>query len=799
MDIKKLLGELTLEEKASLCSGRDFWSTQAVERLGIPSIVMTDGPHGLRKQAGASDHLGISDSVPATCFPTAAASACSWDVDLLLQMGTAIAEECLQEDVSVVLGPGANIKRSPLCGRNFEYFSEDPYLSGELAAAMIDGVQSKGIGTSLKHYTVNNQETRRMTIDAVVDERAKREIYLAGFERAVKKAQPFTVMCSYNRVDGTYLSENERLLTKVLRDEWGFDGMTVTDWGACNDRVAGIKAGMDLEMPSSHGRNSEKIIAAVNSGMLTIEELDSAVTRVLELVEKAVKAKRADYRYDKEAHHALARKIAQNASVLLKNDGLLPLSKQETVGIIGEFAKTPRYQGAGSSLINPSRLENVCEVLTERNMQYRVAAGYNLKNGKPDEELIREAVETARSVKTAVIFAGLTEDYESEGFDRQHMRLPDSHAELIKRVAEANPNVVVVLQNGAPVEMPWAGNVKAILECYLGGQAGASAAVDILYGDVNPSGKLAETFPQKLEDNPSYGYFPGGPVTVEYRESIYVGYRYYDKAQKGVLFPFGHGLSYTTFEYTNLTVKKTDALEYEVSAVIKNTGARAGAEIVQLYVKNNDSSVFKAEKELRAFSKVYLEPGEEKTVSYKLGKRDFAYYNVDIADWHVDSGVYEILVGASSRDIRLSGSITIEAGDDIRAPYSRKELPGLYKLNGGSFTLTDTEFVRLLGRENPKNHKAKGDPFDRSTALCDIQHKAVGRFIYKQITKGLKQQMSAESDERTVRMFESIVGEMPLRSLELFAGGSLSRHFVDGVVEMVNGHFFRGLALVLKK
>lgn len=796
MDINKILRKLTLEEKASLCSGSGYWTTEAIERLGIPSVMMTDGPHGLRKQTGGYDHLGINDANPATCFPTAATTACSWDEELLYRMGEAIAEECLQEGVSVILGPGANIKRSPLCGRNFEYFSEDPYLTGVMATAMIKGVQSKGVGTSLKHFAINNQECRRMTIDAVVDERAKREIYLAGFEKAVKEAQPWTVMCSYNRENGTYLSENERLLTGILRDEWGFEGMTVTDWGACNDRVAGVKAGMDLEMPTCHGRNTRRIIAAVKRGDLSMEALDKVVMRVIKLVQKCAFPSEKEHSYCQDTHHSLAREIALNSMVLLKNDGLLPLSKNERVGVIGEFAVNPRYQGAGSSMINPCIKESFCEVLDKINIKYQYTPGYRCGEGSPNTELISEAVEVAKNADTVLLFVGLTEDFESEGFDRKDMKLPESHTALVNSVVKVNPNVVVVLQNGAPIEMPWGQDVKAIFECYLSGQAGASATADILYGDVNPSGKLAETFPHKLEDNPSYRYFPGCATTVEYRESIYVGYRYYDKAKKDVRFPFGHGLSYTTFAYSDLVVEKEEEFEYYVSITVTNTGDRAGAEVVQLYVINNDSPIFKAEKELRAFKKVYLEAGESKSVAFKLRKRDFAYYNVQMNDWHVDSGEYGIMIGASSRDIRLTHTINLEVADGVDVPDTRKDLPGLFSLESGRFSLSDSEFACLIGKQISTTDRR---PFDRSVAICDIQHKIIGRYLYNRIMRGYVERQSEKSDERTLRMFEYAIKEMPLRALEMFAGDTLPEYFVDGVVEMLNGRYLKGLRLVTQK
>ena len=554
-DIIKLISQMTLEEKASLCSGLDFWHLKGIERLGIPSIMVTDGPHGLRKQAGSSDHVGLNDSVPATCFPTASALAASWNWELVYEVGQALGEECREEKVGVILGPGANIKRSPLCGRNFEYFSEDPYLTSEMAKSHINGVQSQGIGTSLKHYAVNNQEYRRMTIDAIVDERALREIYLTGYEIAVKEAQPWTVMCAYNKVDGIYCAENETLMTDILKEEWGHQGLVVTDWGAMNDRVAGLKAGIELEMPGAPNGNDALIVAAVQSGQLEEAVLDGAVERILTLIFQVEETHSEDFTYDRQIHHDLARRVAGEGVVLLKNDAaILPLQENAKIALIGQFAKKPRYQGAGSSLMNPTQLDNLHDELTKligaENLEY--APGYTERGDHPDEALIQEAVEAAQSADVVVICAGLTDYHEVEGLDREHMKMPAGHDALIQRLTQVHEKIIVVLSNGSPVEMPWVDDVCAILEGYLGGQAGAGAIAEILVGCVNPSGKLAETFPVKLEDNPSYHYFPIGPSIVEYRESIYVGYRYYDTVQQDVLFPFGHGLSYTTFEYRDL-------------------------------------------------------------------------------------------------------------------------------------------------------------------------------------------------------------------------------------------------------
>jgi beta-glucosidase len=711
-DIKLLINDMTLEEKASLCSGLDFWHLKGIERLGIPSIMVTDGPHGLRKQQESADHLGLYNSVPATCFPSAVGLASTWNRSLVEKVGIALGEECQAEDVAVLLGPGANIKRSPLCGRNFEYFSEDPYLSSELAASHIKGVQSEGVGTSLKHFAANNQEHRRMSVDAVVDERTLREIYLASFENAVKKSQPWTVMCSYNKVNGEYASENKTLLTDILKDEWGFEGFVVSDWGAVNERAKGLEAGLELEMPTSNGLGDRKIVEAVQNGELSEEKLDLAVERLLNIIFMAVDNNKENATYDKEKHHQLAREVARESMVLLKNeDRILPFKKEGTIAVIGEFAKKPRYQGGGSSHVNPTKLENILEEVEKAapNVNVVYAQGYELINDAIDENLLTEAKEAAIQADVAVLFVGLPDRYESEGYDREHLRIPDNHRILIEAIADVQPNVVVVLSNGAPVEMPWIDKVKGLLEGYLGGQALGGAIADLLFGEANPSGKLAETFPKKLRHNPSYLNFPGEGDKVEYKEGLFIGYRYYDAKGIEPLFPFGYGLSYTSFEYSNLSINNQEISDneiVEISVTVKNTGNLDGKEIVQLYVRDVESTVIRPEKELKSFEKVHLQPGEEKIVTFFLDKRSFAYYNVDIADWHVESGVFEILVGKSSTDIQLKGRIQVNStvsikkavhrnttiGDLMANPVLSPKVQGmLAKANEGSPFATQTE------------------------------------------------------------------------------------------------------------
>lgn len=662
MDIKALVSQMTLEEKAGLCSGLDFWHTKPVERLGVPSVMVSDGPHGLRKQDEKVDHLGVNDSIKAVCMPAACATASSFDRDLMGRMGQAIGDSCQHEKLGVVLGPAVNIKRSPLCGRNFEYFSEDPYLAGEMSAAYINGVQSKNVGTSIKHFAANSQEHRRMSSSSNADERTLREIYFPAFEISVRKAQPWTVMCSYNRVNGVYASENPWLLTDVLRKEWGFKGYVMSDWGAVSDRVAGVAAGLDLEMPSSGGINDRKIVAAVKSGELDEKIVDQACERILEINYRYLDNARPETPWDQEADHQLSARIAEECMVLLKNDGILPLNKTDEVAFIGEFAAKPRFQGGGSSHINAFRTTSAVEAAQGLPVTY--VQGYSAARDMATDEMIAEAVQAAKAAKVAVVFAGLPDAYESEGYDRTHMAMPACQNRLIEAVAGANPNTVVVLHNGSPVEMPWLGKVKAVLEAYLGGQAVGIAAVRLLYGDANPCGHLAETFPVKLSDNPSYLYYGGEGDEADYREGVFVGYRYYDKKEMPVLFPFGFGLSYTTFACSNLRLsgaKITDQETLTAAVTVTNTGSRAGKTVVQLYVGDRESTVLRPIRELKGFEKVELQPGESRDVTFTLDKRAFAYWNADIHDWHVETGAFTIEVGQSSRDIEVSGEVTVES------------------------------------------------------------------------------------------------------------------------------------------
>ncbi len=659
-DVKALIAQMTLEEKAGLLSGGDFWHTKAVERLGIPAVMLSDGPHGLRKQEGDADHLGLNDSIPATCFPAACAMAASFDKALLERVGDTLGNQCQAEDVSVLLGPGVNIKRSPLCGRNFEYFSEDPYLAGKLAASFINGVQKHHVGTSIKHFAANNQEYKRMSCSSEIDERTLREIYLTAFEIAVRESQPKTVMASYNKINGTYSSENDWLLNQVLRKEWDFAGYVVTDWGAVADRVKGLAAGNDLEMPSSNGENDKLVIEAVRSGKLDEALVDQAVERILTVAYDFLENREPNAVFDREADHRKAVEAAKECAVLLENNGVLPLKTGAKAAYIGAYAKTPRFQGGGSSHINASHVVSALDCAAEKGRNVVYAEGFPADRDDLTDAALAAAVEAAKNADVAVIFAGLPDSFESEGYDRKHMRLPECQDKLIFAVAEAQPNTVVVLHNGSSVECPWAGDVAAVLEMYLGGQGVGEAADAILWGETNPSGRLAETFPVRLEDNPGFLNFPGDGQKVEYREGVFVGYRYYDKKRMPVRWAFGHGGSYTEFQYANLRLsaeKFGDGKEITVSVDVKNTGKMAGKEVVQLYVSDRNGTAGRPVKELRGFEKIELRPGETKTVRFTLNARDLSYYNVDMHDWYAPTGKYGILVGHASDDIRLTAEV----------------------------------------------------------------------------------------------------------------------------------------------
>lgn len=788
-DYKSILDSLTLEEKASLCSGMTNWLTQEVERVGIPSVWVSDGPSGLRKEKvkdNGANIMGVSE--PSTCFPGAATLACSWDTELAEEVGKAIAEEAKALKVSTVLGPGVNIKRSPLCGRNFEYYSEDPYLAGRMGGAWVHGVEKENVGTSLKHFAANNEEHIRMTISSVVDERALREIYLPAFEHIVKEEQPATVMCSYNRLNGTYLSENKRLLTDILRDEWGYKGIVVSDWGAVNDRVEGVKAGLDLEMPGNKGINDRHIVAAVKNGKLSEEELDKVALRLIKFAYERKAQIDENYSVDLEHNHAVARKAAANSAVLLKNDNkALPLNKSQNIAVIGRLAKAPRYQGAGSSHINATKIVSFTDALDANGVNYEYADGYRMKGEGYSDVRLEKAIKIAKGKDAVVVFIGLTDAFESEGYDRTRLSMPAAHNELVEELCKVNDNVIVVLSCGAPVLVKkWRNDVNAILNMYIGGQATGEAAYDVLFGNVNPSGKLAETFPRKNKDNIVAKYFPMGPRTCEYRESIYVGYRYFDKANKPVRYLFGYGLSYTEFEYSNLKLSAesiNEGTDLTVSFNVKNIGEVAGAEVAQLYVRDVESTVFRPVKELKGFKKVYLEAGEEKTVTITLDSRAFAYYNVLINDWHIESGSFEIMVGASSRDIKLIGTVNVtSANPDAQIPDYRESAPYYYNLKGDEIPVE--QFEAVYGDKMPDNSEFKKGELTACNSVGQCAVSPCGRFLYGTAMIGAKLiSLSAENPE----MITNSVKDIPLRAATAMTGGLVPEMSLIGLVDMVNG------------
>lgn len=781
MKNKYILERLTLKEKADLCTGKDVWHINGVENLGIPSVTLTDGPHGLSLKKPDSD---VTEDVTATCFPPAVTTAASWDRELLYSMGEAMGQECLNKKVSIILGPGVNIKRSPLCGRNFEYFSEDPLVAGELAASLINGIQSKGVGTSLKHFAVNSQERRRLALDSVVDERALREIYLTAFEIAVKKSQPWTVMSAYNRTNGEYCTENGYLQNKILREEWGFEGVVMSDWGAVNNRVKGIEQGCDLEMPSSYGYNTKKICDAVKNRVLDIKHINAAADRMLTLIEKSRKSL-GEYSYNKQNHHNLAAEICEKSVVLLKNeDNILPLPKNKTVAVIGEMAEHPRYQGEGSSIIVPTKITNALDGLRNEGYTLTYAPAYSKKENILREDMLKSACKAASDADTVLLFIGLTEEYEKEGYDRTTMNLPSSHNRLTEEILKVNKNVCVVLSGGSPVIMPWIKDVRAVINGYLGGQASGTALAKIISGKVNPSGKLAETYPLNESDAPCYSCYPSTGLTAEHRESIYVGYRYYDTADKAVLFPFGYGLSYTQFEYSDITlsaekIKDTDTLT--VTCKIKNCGDRDGAEILQLYVKDEESTIFRPEKELRDFCKVFLKSGEEKTVSFTLSKRAFAYYNININDWHIESGNFEILIGASSRDIRLSAKVHVDSSlPEAEVPDYKQSAPCYYKADVKN--VPDGQYKALLGRDIPPHLHKREDKFTSESCLSDAKNTKWGRKIIRIISGGKYSDPDAPGAEE----LRSAIFEIPIRNLYNSNRSLITDKTAEGILMLLN-------------
>lgn len=752
MKTEEIMEQLTAQEKAALCSGYDFWHTKSLKKFGLEPVMMCDGPHGLRKQIGEGDHLGINESIETVCYPTASALAASFDRDVMRRLGRALGQECKSEKVGMLLGPGINMKRSPLCGRNFEYFSEDPYVAGEMGTAYVLSLQEQGIAACVKHFAANNQETRRMSGSSNVDERTLRELYLAAFENVVKNGKVRSVMCAYNAINGTFCAENKKLLKDILRKEWGFDGMVVTDWGAIKNRVNGIKAGVDLEMPGNpHVDKDGELIQAIEAGELSMEDFDEAVGNVVTFIRESNTALKETIAINREDNAGLSEELSGECAVLLKNESILPLPRKAKVAFIGEFAQNPRYQGAGSSHINVVHPISAVQAAERKGLSVTYAMGYCVHGEKTEEDLLPEAVQAARNGEYAVIFAGLPNAYESEGGDRTNLRLPENQNRLIEEVVKVQPNTIVVLHGGAPMELPWVQQVPAILCMYLGGQNVGAAAVSLLYGDNNPSGKLAETWPLRLEDNPSYLNFPGEDGSVDYREGIFIGYRYYDKKKLPVLFPFGHGLSYTEFAYSNLVIDKTsltDKETVEISCDVKNIGTCKGKEVVQLYVSDKVSTVNRPIRELKGFEKVSLEPGERKTVSFTLGKRAFAYYETKIMDWFVESGAFEIEIGSSSRSISLKQTINVQG---------TVEIPMVYTYN---------------------------------STIGDLQKSAKGRAFVEKMRTGMHT-AAGEADnlknmgEGSEQMAANMMMEMPLQSLISF--GRMTVEQLDGLLIMLNG------------
>ena len=796
-----LVALMTQEEKVSLLSGADFWHTKAVKRLGIPSLMVTDGPHGLRKQAGESDHLGINDSVPATAFPTASITACSFDRDLLQEMGVALGEECRANDVGVLLGPAVNIKRSPLCGRNFEYFSEDPFLTGEMATGIVNGIQSQNVGTCVKHFAANNQEFRRMVSDSIVDERALHEIYLSAFEAVVRNAAPWSLMCSYNKINGFFASDNRELLSDILRKKWGgVNTAVITDWGALNDRVKAVRAGLDLEMPSTGGSNDRLVLAAIRSGELSESMVDECVTRMVAIA--IAYADNTVVPYDKAAHHDLARKIARESAVLLKNDKhALPLSKNAKIAVIGGFARNARYQGAGSSKINPTRINNVLDEFDRQKVHYVYAEGYAQDPTVIDEKLINQAVATAKTCDTIVVFAGLPDSYESEGYDRTHINMPESHNRLIARLTKLKKNVIVCLMSGSAVAMPWLDNVTSLLYMGLGGQNVGGACYDLLFGDYSPCGRLAETYPLKEEDCPAHDHFAVDSYHVEYRESIYVGYRYYDTAKVPVAFPFGYGLSYADFGYSDMRCDKSvlkNGESLKVSVKVTNKTRIKAKEVVQVYVSPLSSAVFCADHQLAGIAKVELNPNETKTVTITLSPRAFSYYNVKAHDWTMESGRYAVSVRSDSRTVLLSQDITVQA-PAVAAPDYRNTAAVYYDIGSKPFKPYRTDFEKLLGKRVPPVRSAR--PFNLNTTMGQLSVSLIGKLMLSIALSAAKKTIASDSTngEDVQRMVNAMVYDLPLRSMSMGTGGGITYTQVEGLATLLNHHPIKGLRLLLSK
>lgn len=788
MKYQELITKMTLEEKASLLSGKGNFTTKSVDRLGVPGMYLSDGPHGLRKQAGAADHLGLNPSLPATCYPTAATMANSWDVALGEELGEYLGEESVAQRVNMLLGPGLNVKRSPLCGRSFEYFSEDPYLSGKLAAAYIRGIQSKGISACPKHFAANSQELLRMSSDSVMDERTLREIYLTGFEIAVKEGNPRAIMSSYNKLNGVYANENHKLLREILVDDWGFDGMVVSDWGGSNDHVSGVAAGSHLEMPAPGAYSDCEVVDAVRNGTLSETLLDERVDEYLSVLFATVIDENAPTAFDEATHHTFARRAAAESAVLLKNAGnILPLSPDKKIAVIGDFAQTPRYQGAGSSVVNSIRVDSALDCLKESGLTISGYAQGFRRDRAADDALLQEAVALAKTADVALLYLGLAEVNESEGNDRLHMNLAQNQNDVVAAVTAVNPNVVVVLSCGSAVELPWCDKVPAIVHGYLGGAAGAGGIVDVLSGKVCPSGKLAESYPLAYADTPARLHFPGTEKTAEYREGPFVGYRYYDTADIPVRFPFGFGLSYTTFAYSDLNVAENSA-----TFTLTNTGAVAGAEVVQVYIGKKNSGVFAPTKELKGFTKVFLAPGESKAVTVPLDDKSFRYFNVNTGKFEVEGGTYQVYVAASSADVKLSADVDV-TGTGAPLPYDAAALPSYY--SGKVQDVGDGEFETLLGRPIPETRWDKAQPLTRNDTISQLYYakSGIARFVYRRIAA-----MKTKSEEQGKPDLNILsIYNMPFRAIAKLMGVMVNMEMVDAILYIVNGHFWSGLGRLI--
>ncbi len=798
MKYKTIIAKMTLEEKASLMSGKDFWTTQELEQHNIPSIYLADGPHGIRKQAAKSDNIGLNASIPATCYPTAATVANSWNIELAEEIGFHLGKEAKSQKVNVLLGPGTNIKRNPLCGRNFEYFSEDPLLAGKMSAAYIRGIQSTGISACLKHFAANNQEFRRMAIDSIIDERTLREIYLTPFRIGIKEGNLKCLMTSYNKVNGYYTNENQHLMLDVLRKTWEYDGVVVTDWGGSNDRVKGLKAMSTLEMPSPGGQTNKEIVEAVKSGLIEESLLDENVDKLLTLIfdtEKAFATEVEDF--NREEHHKFAQRVAEESIVLLKNDNLaLPLNNQEKIAIIGDFAKTPRYQGAGSSIVNPTKLDNTIEINDEFNLNYvGFEPGYH-RYGKFSKKLIQNAVELAKKADTVLLYIGLDEHSEAEGLDRKHMNLPSNQLALLDELSTLGKKLIVVLSCGSAVLIDFDDKVDAIVHTYLSGQAGAKATMSVLTGKVNPCGKLSETIPHKYEDLATANNFPGKEVTAEYREGLFVGYRYFDTVKKSVKYPFGFGLSYTDFAYSNLLVSTN-----EIRFNIKNTGDQAGAEVAQVYISAVDSKVYRPNKELKAFTKVMLEPKEEKEVVIKLTEDAFSFYNVETMKWEVEELDYQILVGSSSQNIRLRETLRVP-GVKLNPKLTKTDIPTYFK--GNVEQVEQSEFEALLGKDVPKAnfsfYKKNRLIVDYNTTVAQLRYAKgfTGRLVAR-FVRFLVKFYHFLGKHETANILIMGIMHLPVRGLSRMSGGKISWGQLQGMMLMFNGKFFKGLSLYLKE